>query len=122
MKTKLMVMVGLVFLAGACTGKKGDAGATGIQGARGPGDIRIFSGDIPSNDFTVRLDAQSNAIKQYSVYIFDGTNWVPLPVFVPATGLNALCVFTPSSGQPQFEFTNCYLQPGLKWQVVLILS
>lgn len=108
----------VMLLTVGCVGKKGDPGATGIQGLRGPGDIEVFSGAVTSDDFTV-TDSRIGSAKEITVYVSAGGSLAELPYYLPGSGTNVFQIITPSTSK--IEIFNGVLAGASQYVVVCIL-
>lgn len=90
-KLTVLSLVSFLFLFG-CKGEKGETGARGPAG----NTFELVTGSVPNNAFAV-TDNRFINVSQMSVYVGDGTSLSELPYYLPASGVNAYCLYKPAT-------------------------
>ncbi len=118
MKKIIKVLPLICLLALGCKVKQGDQGPPGPAGPLSDpsAEILTLEGVVTSNDFTVSAPLDSTSIA-LAVYIQDSTgDVIELPVWVPASGVNAL--FLARTGE--IQIINAQLAGAVSYRIVII--
>lgn len=119
-----LFLITILFLMPSCKlkGPQGERGETGAMGDPGPGAIRIYSGPVTSDDFTVTIPERPATIAQITIYVSDGSTFAELPYFLPAQGVNAFAIYRPGTISGTIQFVNLVRANTVQWQAVVILK
>ena len=116
MKIKKLMWAGVLLLG--FVGCQGKQGARGLNGENGAGNVIVLSGDVLSDEFIVTEGSISRA-RLAGVYVSSGNEYIALPVYLPAIGVNAYYIANLQTSV--ITFYNLKKAGATKWTIALVI-